>query len=105
LEDKLVQRAIADILQAIYETEFHDSAYGFRPGRHQHHALNALIVAIEHGKVSWSWVRFADHVIVCFQYREDAERFHAGIQERLAKFLLELHSAKTRVQEFGRFAA
>jgi group II intron reverse transcriptase/maturase len=195
LEDKLVQRATAVVLQAIYETEFRDSSYGFRPGRHQHQALDALTLAIERGKVSWvldadiraffdtidhawlwrmleqrigdtrvlrqikNWlaagvledgevhvpeqgspqggsispllgniylhyafdvwaecwrrqhargevtlVRFADDVVVCFQYREDAERFHAGMQERLAKFHLELHGEKTRLLEFGRYA-
>jgi RNA-directed DNA polymerase len=195
LEDKLVQRATAEVLQAIYETEFLDSSYGFRPGRHQHLALDALAVAIEHGKGSWvldadlraffdtidhAWllrmleqriadtrvlrhikkwlaagvledgevhrsehgspqggsispllaniylhyafdlgaecwrrqhargevsiVRFADDVVVCFQYREDAERFHARMQERLANFPLELHGEKTRLLEFGRYA-
>ena len=196
LEDKLVQRATAEVLQAIYETEFRDFSYGFRPGRSPHHALDALTVAIQQGKVSWvldadiraffdtidhAWllrmlelriadtrvlrhirkwlaagvlengevqvteegtpqggsispllgniylhyafdvwaevwrrqhargevtiVRFADDVVVCFQYRDDAERFHAGMRERLAKFHLELHGEKTRLLEFGRSAA
>lgn len=196
LEDKLVQRATAEVLQAIYETEFCDFSYGFRPGRSPHHALDALTVAIQQGKVSWvldadiraffdtldhAWllrmlalriadtrvlrhikkwlaagvledggvqatetgtpqggsispllgniylhyafdlwgecwrrqqargevtiVRFADDVVVCFQHREDAERFHAGMRERLAKFHLDLHGEKTRLVEFGRYAA
>ena len=53
MADTLVQRATAEVLQAIDETEFLESSYGFRPGRPQHQALDALTVAIEHGKVSW----------------------------------------------------
>jgi hypothetical protein len=42
LEDKIVQRAAAEVLQAIYEVDFHDFSYGFRPGRSQHQALDTL---------------------------------------------------------------
>jgi len=49
--------------------------------------------------------RFADDFIVGFQYREEAERFLAELRERLAKFGLELHPEKTRLLEFGAFAA
>jgi hypothetical protein len=47
----------------------------------------------------------ATHHIVGFQYREDAERFLADLRERLARFSLELAAEKTRLIEFGRFAA
>ena len=50
-------------------------------------------------------VRWADDFIVGFEYREDAERFLAGLRGRFAKFGLELHPGKTRLIEFGRFAA
>src|SRR5262249_17301207 len=50
-------------------------------------------------------VRFADDFIVGFQHREDAERFQAELQERFARFGLELAAEKTRLIEFGRFAA
>ncbi len=50
-------------------------------------------------------VRFADDVVVGFQHRADAERFHADLVERFARFNLELHAGKTRLIEFGRFAA
>ncbi len=50
-------------------------------------------------------VRFADDFIVGFEHREDAERFLADLRERFAKFALELHPEKTRLIEFGRFAA
>lgn len=42
LEDRLLQRAVADILSAIYEQDFHDSSYGYRPGRSPHQALAAI---------------------------------------------------------------
>ena len=50
-------------------------------------------------------MRFADDAVVGFEYREDAERFHAELRGRLAKFNLELAAEKTRLIEFGRFAA
>jgi RNA-directed DNA polymerase len=50
-------------------------------------------------------VRFADDFIVGFEYREDAEEFLDELRERFAKFGLELHPGKTRLIEFGRFAA
>ena len=195
LEDKIVQRATVDALNAVYETDFLGFSYGFRPGRGQHNALDALAVGISRRKVNWvfdadirgffdnldhewlikfvehriadrrvarhiqkwldagvledgAWrraevgtpqggsispllanvylhyvfdlwveqwrkkradgemivVRYADDFIVGFQERGDAERFRAELTERLAKFKLELHPAKTRLIEFGRFA-
>jgi len=50
-------------------------------------------------------VRFADDVVVGFQHRADAERFHKELVERFARFSLELNAEKTRLIEFGRFAA
>ena len=50
-------------------------------------------------------VRFADDYIVGFQHRDDAERFLAELRDRLARFSLELAAEKTRLIEFGRFAA
>jgi group II intron reverse transcriptase/maturase len=196
LEDKLVQRAAAEVMGAVYETCFKGFSYGFRPGRSPHNALDALTVAIERKKVGWildadirgffdtidhewllkfvehriadervlrhvkKWlnagvledgvctyaeagtpqggsispllaniylhyvldlwvevwrekyacgeviiVRYADDFVVGFQYRDDAERFQRELRERLLKFKLELHPDKTRLIEFGRFAA
>ena len=196
LEDKIVQRAVVEVLNAVYEEDFLGFSYGFRPGRSPHDALDALFVGITRGKVNWvldadirdyftsldqSWlvkflehriadkrvirliqkwlragviedgewsetvegtpqgasvstllanvylhyvfdlwvhqwrrrhargdvvvVRFADDLVVSFQYRDDAERFWADLRERFAQFGLELNDDKTRLIEFGRFAA
>jgi RNA-directed DNA polymerase len=196
LEDKIVQRAVTEVLNAIYETDFLGFSYGFRPGRSPHHALDALAVAVRTKKVNWvldadirsffdtldqrwlvtfvehriadrrivrlvqKWlaagvledgkrhvsevgtvqggsispllanvylhyvldlwvqrwrqtqargevviVRFADDFTLGFQHREDAERFLAALRERFAQFGLTLHPDKTRLLEFGRFAA
>jgi RNA-directed DNA polymerase len=196
LEDKIVQRATTEVLNAIYETDFVDFSYGFRPGRGAHNALDALRVGIQRRKVGWvldadirgyfdtighewimkfiehriadqrvlrhirkwlnagvledgrltrseegvpqggsispllanvylhyvfdlwadQWrdrhahgdvviVRYADDFVVCFQHWQDAERFLGDLRERFRKFGLELHADKTRLIEFGRYAA
>ena len=196
VEDKILQRAVVEVLNAIYEVDFVGFSYGFRPGRSPHQALDALAVGIDKKKVNWildadirgfydaidhgwmrtfvehriadkrvlrliqkwlnagviedgSWsaseegapqgataspllanvylhhvfdlwaqhwrkrqahgdviiVRFADDIVVGFQHRADAERFQADLVQRLARFNLELNTEKTRLIEFGRFAA
>jgi group II intron reverse transcriptase/maturase len=54
LEDKIVQGAVVTILNQIYEQDFLGFTYGFRPGRSQHDALDALTVGIERRKVAWA---------------------------------------------------
>jgi RNA-directed DNA polymerase len=196
LEDKIVQRAVTAVLNAIYEADFLGFSYGFRPGRGTHDALNALCVGIERKKVNWildadirsffdeisqewlirflehrigdpriirlilKWlkagiledgivnvsdrgtgqgtvispllanvylhyvldlwaerwrrraatgdtiiVRYADDYIVGFQHERDARRFLDEMHARLQEFALSLHPEKTRLIEFGRFAA
>jgi RNA-directed DNA polymerase len=196
LEDKIVQRATAAVLNAIYEEDFLGFSYGFRPGRGTHDALDALVVGISTKKVNWildadirsffdtisqewlvrflerrigdrriirlihKWlkagiledavvkasdlgtgqgsvispllaniymfyafdlwaerwrrrratgdmiiVRYADDFIVGFEHEADARRFLDEMRERLGKFALTLHPEKTRLIEFGRFAA
>jgi len=196
LEDKIVQRAVVEVLNAIYEQDFLGFSYGFRPNRSPHDALDALSVGIMTKKVSWvldadirtffdtlrhewlvefvrhrigdrrivrliqkwlragvledgrriqsevgtvqggsispllaniylhyvfdlwvqQWrqkqargdmivVRFADDFVVGFQYRADAHRFQTDLIERFGKFGLAIHPDKTRLIEFGRFAA
>ena len=56
LEDKIVQRATADLLESIYEQDFHEFSYGFRPGRSAHHALRDLRQGLQSG---------IQHVIDC----------------------------------------
>jgi group II intron reverse transcriptase/maturase len=196
LEDKIVQRAVVEALNAIYESDFLGFSYGFRPRRSPHQALDALTVGITTKKVGWvldadiqsffdtlehgwllrflehrvtdrrvlrlaqkwlnagvledgqrivsdvgtvqggsispllaniylhyvfdlwvhQWrqrqahgdvivVRFADDFVMGFQRREDAERCLADLRARFAKFGLTLHPTKTRLVEFGRYAA
>jgi group II intron reverse transcriptase/maturase len=196
LEDKIVQRAVAVVLNAIYEEDFLGFSYGFRSKRSQHDALDALNVGINTTKVNWilevdirsffdevnrdwlvrfvehriadprilrliqKWlkagvlengivtdsekgtgqgtvispllanvylhysfdlwaerwrrreatgdmiiVRYADDIVVGFERESDARRFWDAMRERLQKFSLSLHPDKTRLIEFGRFAA
>src|SRR3984957_4986626 len=195
LEDKVVQQAVVTILNQIYEEDFLGFSYGFRPGRSQHQALDALSYALVKKKVNyvldadiqnffdnldkawmirfvehrvadrrilrliqkwlkagvmeegkWSdtetgspqgsvisptlaniylhyvfdlWVdvwrkkyargevivlRYADDIVLGFQWDTDADRFRKSLEERLGKFGLELHPEKTRRIEFGRYA-
>jgi RNA-directed DNA polymerase len=53
LEDKIVQRAVVEVLNAIYEQDFLGFSYGFRPKRSPHQALDALTVGIEARRVNW----------------------------------------------------
>jgi len=197
LEDKIVQRAVVEVLSAIYEEDFLGFSYGFRPGRGQHDALDALTVGISCMKVNWvldadvskffdsvshewlirfvehrigdprmirlirkwlkagvmeedgkvttsevgtpqgavaspllaniylhyvfdlwaeQWrkrhargttifVRYADDIVAGFEHEADAKRFLADMRRRMEHFALSLHPDKTRLIEFGRFAA
>jgi RNA-directed DNA polymerase len=53
LEDKIVQRAVVQVLNAIYEQDFLGFSYGFRPGRSPHQALDALTVGLRRKRVNW----------------------------------------------------
>lgn len=53
VEDKVVQQAAVMVLNAVYETDFLGFSYGFRPGRSQHNALDALAVGLDRKKVNW----------------------------------------------------
>jgi len=195
LEDKIVQYAVGMVLNQIWEEDFLGFSYGFRPGRSQHDALDALYVGITRKKVNWmldldvrsffdkvdhdwmirfvehrigdrrilrlirkwlkagvmeqgrwieteegtpqgavispllanlylhyvldlwanQWrskargdviiVRYADDAVLGFQFRDEAERFLQELKERMGKFGLELQPVKTRLFEFGRYAA
>jgi group II intron reverse transcriptase/maturase len=60
----------------------------------RHHARGNVVI-----------VRYADDTVAGFEYETDAKRFLADLRERLEKFALSLHPDKTRLIEFGRFAA
>jgi len=195
IEDKIVQQAVVKVLSTIYEEDFLGFSYGFRPGRGQHDALDAVWMGISTRHVGWildadisayfdsidhdwmlkflehriadkrilrlikkwleagiiedgkriaatrgtpqgavispllaniylhyvfdTWahhwrkhhaggdiilVRYADDSVIGFQYEDEAKRFLAALQERLAKFGLTLNQQKTRLIEFGRYA-
>jgi RNA-directed DNA polymerase len=53
LEDKIVQRATVEVLNAIYEQDFLGFSYGFRPGKSAHNALDAVAVGVQIKKVNW----------------------------------------------------
>jgi retron-type reverse transcriptase len=53
LEDKIVQRASAEVLGAIYEQDFCGFSYGFRPGKSAHNALDAVAVGVSRRRVNW----------------------------------------------------
>ncbi|MCH7507157.1 MAG: group II intron reverse transcriptase/maturase [Proteobacteria bacterium] len=53
IEDKIVQRAVVEILNCIYEVDFRSCSYGFRPGRSQHQALQSLQTVLQKGHVNW----------------------------------------------------
>jgi RNA-directed DNA polymerase len=53
LEDKIVQRAVVEVLNAVYEADFRGFSYGFRPGRKPHDALDALAAGIYRKRVNW----------------------------------------------------
>lgn len=62
IEDKIAQRAVVEVLNAIYEQDFLGFSYGFRPGRSQHDALDALAAGITQTRVNW----IMDADIQCF---------------------------------------
>ena len=75
LEDKVLQRAVVEVLNAVYEQDFLGFSYGFRPGRSQHDALDALATAITRKKVN-------------FVLDADISDFFTGLdQSRLVRFL------------------
>src|ERR1700693_1913443 len=98
LEDKIVQRAAVEVLNAIYETDFLGFSYGFRPGRSQHQALDALYTGLLTKKVNWvldldiksffdglshEWlVKFIEHRIADRRGRRHVQKWlNAGVLE------------------------
>ena len=79
-EDKVVQGAIREVLEAVYEPIFHDDSYGFRPKRGAHQALRALDRALVRGEINW--VLEAD--IVSFFDSIDRKMLMEMLRERVA---------------------
>jgi RNA-directed DNA polymerase len=90
LEDKIVQAAIVQVLNAIYEQNFLGLSYGFRPGRGQHDALDALSVGIQNNRVRWildvdirAFFDTIDHEwMMCFLQHRIADRRVLGLIAR-----------------------
>lgn len=78
-EDKIVQDAVREVLQAVYEQDFLDCSYGFRPGRSAHDAVRALHRAVDRGEVNW--VLEAD--IVSFFDSVDRKALREMLQKRV----------------------
>ena len=80
LEDKIVQLSVAKILNQIYEEDFLECSYGFRPGRSQHAALDALSVGITRKQVNW----ILDLDIRGFFDTINHEQLNQYVEERVA---------------------
>ena len=106
LEDKIVQRATVEVLNTIYETDFLGFSYGFRPGRSQHKALNALYRGLYEKQVNWvldldvrsffdrlshSWlVQFLQHRIADRRVLRLIQKWlSAGVMEEGKRIILE----------------
>jgi group II intron reverse transcriptase/maturase len=107
LEDKVVQRATVEVLNTVYETDFLGFSYGFRPGRSQHQALDALSIGIPTKKVSWvldvdirAFFDTIDHGWLCkfLEHRIADRRLVRLIQKWLNAGVLE-EGTRTRVEE------
>lgn len=79
LEDKIVQRAMVEVLNIIFEAEFLGFSYGFRPGRSQHDALDALYVGINTKRINW----ILDADIRSYFDTVNHERLMEFIEERI----------------------
>jgi len=92
VEDKIVQSAVARVLEQIYEADFERSSYGYRPGRTQHQALDELGRTIQQKKINWvaeaDIKGFFDHVKIEWLERMLEERIGDPRMLRLIKRML-----------------
>jgi hypothetical protein len=98
VEDKIVQQAVVKVLSAIYEEDFLGFSYGFRPGRGQHDALDAVWMGIETRQISWILdadisAYFADSVITCLPYLRQPSPF---VKNRTSNWVTTLTLAAIR---------
>ena len=104
LEDKIVQRAVAEVLNAVYEVDFLGFSHGFRPGRRAHWALDALAVGIRFKKISW----LLDADVRSYFDELDQEWMERFLQHRIAdrRILRLIHKwLKAGVVEDGQWKA
>jgi RNA-directed DNA polymerase len=108
LEDKIVQRAVVEVLNAVYEADFLGFSYGFRPGRRQHDALDALVVGLKQKKVNWvldadirGFFDTIDHewLVRFIEHRVSDRRIVRLIQKWLSAGVL--HEGKKTVERVG----
>jgi reverse transcriptase-like protein len=109
-EDKVLQRAAAMALGAVYEQDFLECSYGFRPGRsllaniYLHEVLDEWCATQVQPRLSGRavLVRFADDFVIIFAQEEDARRVLEVLPKRFGKYGLKLHPEKTRLVPFRR---
>lgn len=117
ISDPNIKRLIVRFLKSgiMEEGEFKDTKEGTPQGGvispilanlYLHYVLDLWFskVVIKHCKGQARMIRYADDFVCTFQYKEDAERFHAALIKRLAKFNLEIAEDKTKIFMFGRWA-
>jgi hypothetical protein len=98
------------VLEPVYEQDFLDCSYGFRPGRSAHQAVQALWDGLMDLRGGWvidldiraSMVRYADDALLAFEREDDARRVLAVLPKRFERFGLTLHPEKTRLVDFRR---
>ena len=98
-EDKIVQDALREVLEAIYEQDFLDCSYGFRPGRSAHDAVRTLDRVVHRGKVNW--ILEAD--IVSFFDSLDRTRLAKMLEVRVADATHREVLARRRAGRCGTF--
>ena len=110
IEGKIVQLAIKKILEAIFEHDFFEVSYGFRPNRSCHDALDMIDETIMTQPVNYvvdmdiaKFFDTVDHKWL-IQYGDEARAFGRALEKRLAKFGLTISEEKSRIIAFGRYA-
>lgn len=108
VQDRCLQKSVADVLNGIYEQDFLNCSYGGRPGRSAHQAIANLQEAISRRQVNWVYEadlkNFFGSLAQDWVERFLAHRVREVLEKRLSKFCLALEPAKTKLIRFGRRA-
>ena len=102
VEDKIVQGAVVEILNSIYEVDFYGFSCGFRPGRSQHHALQALQTVLQKGKVNWVLDADISKFFDTIDHKELMEVIRRRVIDRSLLRLISKWLAAGVVEEDGR---